>query len=74
MSKLEEIYDGYKNLLTGDYKELGKQRAKICNTCEININGFCSKSVCIEGKGCGCGCLIKAKVVSPNSKCPIQLW
>ena len=74
MSKFEEVTTGFTNLMLGKEQELADSRSKICNDCTISNNGFCSKDLCIEGKGCGCGCLLSAKQRSPNSKCPIGLW
>ena len=70
MSKLEEIYTGWKNYIVGneDIKPLAEQRAKICAMCPINVKNFCSKELD------GCGCYIPAKVCSPNSKCPKDFW
>lgn len=74
MSKLQEIYNGYKNLIFNNEEELANYRASICNKCSINDNGICSTKKCIENKGCGCGCSLKAKQRSPSSKCPIGEW
>jgi len=68
MSKLEEIYSGWKNLLTGDFKIEAESRAKICAECPLNKKNFCDTSMG------GCGCYIPAKTSSPNSKCPKGLW
>lgn len=68
MSKLEEIYDGWKNMLTGEFKEVAEKRASICAECPKLKNNFCSKDLG------GCGCYIPAKTSSPASKCPDSKW
>jgi len=64
MSKLEEIYSGWKNLITDEFKETAEERAKICAVCPKNILNVCSS----------CGCPLSAKTRSPNTKCPENLW
>ena len=68
MSKLTDIYEGWKNLLTGEFKEKAEERAKICAMCPKLKDNFCSKELG------GCGCYIPAKTASPNSTCPDNNW
>lgn len=64
MSKLQEIIDGWSNLITDDFKEEAERRAKICSTCDKNVLNVCKS----------CGCILSAKTRSPNSKCPESKW
>ncbi len=66
MSKLEEIISGWSNVIFTDTKveEEALRRAKICSTCENNINNVCNI----------CRCPLIAKTRSPKSECPIKLW
>jgi len=80
---LKEIYDGWGNLikdklkiLNPEIKEIGKRRLLICDVCEIRTKDICNplkKGIhTITGKLVnGCGCALSAKVLSPNSKCPL---
>lgn len=67
--KGKEILNGVKNTIVKneEVEELAKKRLEICNNCNRN-----SKSIvpyCLE-----CGCVLKTKVRSVNSKCPIGKW
>ena len=67
MSKLLEIYEGWKNLTFQNPKteELAKKRIKICIGCDkLNDRNFCQL----------CGCYMPAKVRSPKSRCRISKW
>ena len=70
MSMLSEIYSGWKNLafLNPEVEELAKKRIVICvsNQCKY----FASEHKICEK----CGCYTPAKVRSPESKCPENLW
>lgn len=68
MGKLEEIITGFKNLVTGEFKQEAEKRATICSTCPKSKDNFCSKDLG------GCGCYLPAKTSSPNSKCPDNKW
>ena len=69
MSKIQEVYDGWKNLVYPSKISEGvaKVRIKICVDCEF----FTKRKTC--GK---CGCYMPAKVRSLRSKtkCPINKW
>ena len=67
MSKLSEIYEGWKNLTFPDPKteELAKKRMTICVECKkLNNRNFCMI----------CGCYMPAKVRSLHSKCSLKKW
>ena len=72
MSKVNEIADGFKNILrskiglTSEEEEvLFKTRREVCNACPMNNNNLtCSK----------CGCVLAAKVRAINTTCPNGLW
>ena len=65
MSKINDIYDGYLNLLTGlGDQELAKARLTICYECEHRLGPICGK----------CYCLLAAAVNAPDKKCPIKKW
>ena len=67
MSRLNEIYVGWKNVAfkNPEIEEVAKNRAKICVLCK-NLRGNNTCKIC--------GCYIPAKIRSPKSKCPINLW
>jgi hypothetical protein len=67
MSVIEEIVSGWKNYIFKfpEMEGIAKERLGICLSCEkLRKNRTCSL----------CGCFIPAKVRSPKSKCPINLW
>ena len=69
MSRLKEIFTGFKNLVLGDpkIKEIARIRMEVCAGCE-----HASKTVYLH---CDlCGCYIPAKARSPISRCPADLW
>ena len=67
MSKLSEIYEGWKNL-TFPNKRIeteAKRRINICIDCDkLNNRNFCVL----------CGCYMPAKVRSSKSHCRIKKW
>jgi len=67
MTKLSEIYEGWKNLTFQNPKieEEAKKRIKIC----INCNKLDNRNFCIL-----CGCYMPAKVRSPKSRCRLNKW
>ena len=67
MSKLSEIYDGWKNLTFQNPKveEMAKNRIAICVEC----NKLNKRNTCMI-----CGCYMPAKVRSPKSRCKIKKW
>lgn len=69
MSRLSEIYDGWKNYVfqNPQIEELAKERMAICvkNDCKkLKPNNVCAL----------CGCYMPAKVRSPKSKCLMKFW
>jgi len=91
LKNLREIYDGWKNdaFPTDDVLTMSEQRARICASCPLNINGTCSPEV--QGEAVitfeyreelrhqgklykGCNCPLSKKTKSPKSKCPLGKW
>jgi len=69
MSKLEEIYSGWKNYIfpNPQIEKIAKERIAICvkNDCaKFRSNNSCAI----------CGCYMPAKVRSEKSHCPIKKW
>ena len=69
MSRLSEIYEGWKNLTFPNPKveEIAKKRMAICveNKCKkLNARNYCMV----------CGCYMPAKTRSKASKCPLKKW
>jgi len=67
MSKLSEIYEGWKNYTFPNPKIEcdAKKRIAICIECDkLKKNNTCSM----------CGCYMPAKVRSPKSKCKLKKW
>lgn len=69
MSKLDEIYAGWKNYIFPNPKveEEAKRRIAIC------VKNECKKYR--ENDTCGmCGCFMPAKTRSPKSRCLLGKW
>ena len=67
MSRLSEIYEGWKNLTFPNPKieEEAKRRMAICCDCtKLLKNNSCAL----------CGCYMPAKVRSPKSHCKLKKW
>lgn len=71
MNKLQQIADGYKNLLrskanltTEDEEKLFAARKEICDECQPDNKNTCN----------ACGCLLAAKIRCINCTCPNKLW
>ena len=67
MSRLSEIYDGWKNLTfqNSGVEKIAKERIGICVECpKLNNRNYCKL----------CGCYMPAKVRSPKSHCRIKKW
>lgn len=66
MGKLQEIIEGWKNVIVKDavIEEIALQRATACSVCPYNKKNVCSK----------CGCPLIAKTRSPKSSCPDNRW
>lgn len=67
MGKLQEIYEGWKNVVFKDpvVEEEAKRRAQVCAICPHATKHLT----------CGlCGCPLLAKTRSPKSQCPDNRW
>ena len=71
MGKVNEIYEGFSNLVRANLGRLdiptrieGKRRLDICSACTHRNNSKCSL----------CGCFLPAKVLSSDSDCPAGKW
>jgi hypothetical protein len=71
MNKVEEIFKSWSIAFNPNDEQFEKaqKRLQICNACENKKEGAL-------GSYCGlCGCLLKAKIYSPEENaCPIQKW
>jgi hypothetical protein len=80
MSKLQEIYDGWKNLIIPEEKlkphieKVAKARLNICNTCEFDSLKDESLKLRFDRHCTNCGCTLAAKTRSLTSSCPIDKW
>lgn len=80
MSKIQEIYDGWKNLLVPSeelkphIEKVATTRLNICNTCEFNSKNDRSINIRFDMHCTNCGCTLAAKVRSLTSSCPIEKW
>lgn len=84
--KINEIHHGWKNYVAKKLKMLpkhikaqGEERLNKCSTCNFNQGGICSplvkdEHVHTKATVSGCGCVLKAKVLSPDSDCPAGKW
>lgn len=67
MSRLTEIYEGWKNYIfqTPEIEALAKERIEVCSGCiHLNFLNICSR----------CSCPKAGKTRSPESRCPENLW
>lgn len=67
------------NMLDQQTKDMAAERFSFCDTCKIRDGKICSPErsldhVVTKQKTPGCGCVLSAKVMSKDSKCPIGLW
>jgi hypothetical protein len=82
MSKLQEMYEGWKNFLIPDeemkpvIEKISKARLNICNTCEYDSLNVLNKeqSLRFDRHCTHCGCTLAAKTRSLISSCPIDKW
>jgi len=67
MSRLSEIYEGWKNLVftNPNVETEAKRRIEICVDCDKLLKNNSCKL---------CGCYMPAKVRSPKSKCLLKKW
>jgi hypothetical protein len=70
MSKLSEIYDGWKNYIfpNPEIEEIAKKRMAIC------VENKCGKYKSNNDTCKLCGCYMPAKVRSPKSYCLLKKW
>lgn len=79
MSKLQEMYEGWKNLLVPDselkpyIEKIAKKRLAICSTCEFDSSIHASK-LRLDRHCTNCGCTLAAKTRSLMSACPVGKW
>lgn len=67
MSRLTEIFDGWKNFTfpNPETELTAKKRMETCIDCsELNRRNFCK----------ACGCYMPAKVRSHKSRCRLKKW
>lgn len=86
MGKINEILDGWGNLIKNSFgildeqtKELSAQRLLLCNMCKIRTGNTCDPNKVIAHIKTGdmirgCGCNIAAKTLSRKSQCPAGKW
>ena len=67
-NNFRNISKGFKNLITGENKDISKERLKICQSCYKHYNNWC-----ISKLG-GCGCYLPAKTSHQDEKCPDKKW
>ena len=74
MGKLNEIYEGWKNLAfkKKHIERVANTRLHVCNTCEWNSKFH--KTTRVDQHCTKCGCTLAAKARSMESKCPIGKW
>lgn len=69
MGIVNNLYQGYKNLITGKNIKSEAKRKSICRRCEFRKPGP------MEGQWCmKCPCWMPAKVKSPGASCKINKW
>lgn len=68
LKKLKQILEGWSKRLLGIKTNYEADRLAICEICDTNIDGVCSKELG------GCNCSIKAKVKCKGCKCPLSKW
>ena len=86
MGKLNEILDGWGNLIKSNFGLLGEEyqvmaekRLLICNPCPIRTANTCDPNKMIMHEHTqeivrGCGCNIAAKTLSQKTSCPAGKW
>jgi hypothetical protein len=86
MGQLNEILDGWGNLLKSnfgllgeEYRLMAEERLLHCNSCSIRVANTCDPNQTIRNVKTnqmvkGCGCNIAAKTLSRQSKCPAGKW
>ncbi len=86
MGKLNEILDGWGNLIKSNFGLLDEETSKLaesrllyCNACSIRNDNTCDPNKMILNEKTnqmvkGCGCNIAAKTLSRKSECPAGKW
>lgn len=80
MSKIQEIYNGWKNLLIPDedlkpyIEEVAKTRIDICRECKHNSKNDDEIHLRFDEHCKLCGCTLSAKTRSLTSNCPVDKW
>ena len=86
MGKLNEILDGWGNVIKSNFgildeqtRELSERRLLHCNVCSIRSGNTCDPNKMILHEHTmqivrGCGCNIAAKTLSRKSHCPAGKW
>jgi len=86
MGKLNEILDGWGNLIKSNFGLLDEQTRKLaesrlvkCHSCSMRSSNTCDPNKFgiheVTNKiVSGCGCNIAAKTLSRSSQCPMGKW
>ena len=86
MSKIKEIIEGWGNMFWQNFESMAPElqerydtRLSVCHDCKIRTGFMCDPTKTgtnVEtGKiSRGCGCHLRAKAMSPSSKCPLGKW
>jgi hypothetical protein len=86
MKLLKDIYEGWGNLIKDKMnlldiktKEMAEERLLNCHFCHIRNGLICSSKRIGKHKTTGeikkgCGCVISAKALAPDSRCPLGRW
>jgi len=64
MKKIKTILKSWWKMIKGETTKLSIQRMKICKECDERIGAICGK----------CGCILEAKVLDDEEKCPLNKW
>lgn len=66
---VRRVYEGWKNVLTGNLSEETKRRMKICEECTNKTRITKNEYFCNS-----CGCIIRAKCASHDEVCDLNKW
>jgi predicted nucleic acid-binding Zn ribbon protein len=78
MSKLSQIYEGWKNnlfpldKLKDKILEVSSERMAICESCKNHSKNH--KTIRPDNHCVSCGCTLSAKTKCLSCKCPIDKW
>jgi ribosomal protein L37AE/L43A len=72
-TKIPEIITGWRHMISAspEVKENGLRRLDVCIECEENTT---SNTIEFISRCKACGCVLQAKALSPESKCPKDKW